>query len=325
MTEKQFEEQTARFLKDKEPFFFMVSFDKRKMLACTFEEAYSEKILFNINGVTNVPESIPPQNEIPENIEVAPFPFESYLSGFERVMKHLKKGNSFLVNLTFPSKIQTTIDLSSIFHSARASYKLLHRDDFICFSPESFIKIKDGNIYSYPMKGTIDASLENAADILLNDPKETQEHNTIVDLIRNDMAMVAKEVTVTRFRYVEKIRSVNSEILQTSSEIRGKLPETWQNNFGQLLLTLLPAGSVSGAPKKKTVEIINAVENYSRGFYTGVFGIFDGKNVDSAVAIRFIEKENGEVWYKSGGGITHNSNVKEEYVELIKKIYIPAV
>ncbi len=240
-------------------------------------------------------------------------------------MKHLKKGNSFLVNLTFPSKIHNTIDLSSIFYSARASYKLLYQDDFVCFSPECFIKIKDGNIYSYPMKGTIDAALENAADILLNDPKETQEHNTIVDLIRNDMAMIAKEVTVTNFRYIEKIRSARSEILQTSTEIRGKLPGTWQNNFGQLLLALLPAGSVSGAPKKKTVEIINSVENYSRGFYTGVFGIFDGKNIDSAVAIRFIEKDKDALWYKSGGGITHNSNVKEEYVELIKKIYIPVV
>ncbi|MEM1338131.1 MAG: aminodeoxychorismate synthase component I [Bacteroidota bacterium] len=325
MTSKQFEEQIARFLKEKQPFFFMISFDKQEMFAYTFKDALEKNILFAINGITNANGHIPTSNTIPKALEVTPFPFASYLKRFEKVMEHLKKGNSFLLNLTFPSRISNTIDLNTVFHNARANYKLLYKDDFVCFSPECFIKIRGNTIYSYPMKGTIDATIENAATQLLNDPKETQEHNTIVDLIRNDMAMIAKEVTVTKFRYVEKIRSARSEILQTSTEIRGKLPLTWQNNFAQLLLSLLPAGSVSGAPKTKTVEIINAVENYKRGFYTGVFGIFDGENIDSAVAIRFIEKNNGTLWYKSGGGITHNSNVKEEYVELLRKIYIPAV
>ena len=88
---------------------------------------------------------------------------------------------------------------------------------------------------------------------------------------------------------------------------------------------MLPAGSISGAPKTKTVSIIKEAENYERGFYTGVFGVFDGANIDSAVAIRFIEQKNGEFWYKSGGGITHQSNVKEEYIELLKKIYVPTL
>jgi para-aminobenzoate synthetase component 1 len=85
----------------------------------------------------------------------------------------------------------------------------------------------------------------------------------------------------------------------------------------------LPAGSITGAPKAKTVEIIKQTENYTRGFYTGIFGYFDGVNLDSAVMIRFIENENGRLFFKSGGGITSMSEVQKEYEELIQKIYVP--
>jgi len=320
-----FLEKTTRFLENKKPFFFIVNFDKSQMHAFTFDEALENKTLFDINGISNW-KSTKPMNSIDiPPIEVEPFPFESYLAGFEKVVQQLKVGNSFLVNLTFPSKVISPLDLKSVFLKAHAPYKLLYNDQFVCFSPESFIKIKNGHIYSYPMKGTMDASLYNAADLLMNNSKEQQEHHTIVDLIRNDISMVARDVTVTKFRYLEKIKKATGEIWQTSSEIRGRLVDNWQKNFGQLLLKMLPAGSISGAPKPKTLKIIHDAEKYERGFYTGVFGIFDGEFIDSGVAIRFIEKENDEFWYKSGGGITHQSNVKEEYIELINKIYIPTV
>lgn len=325
MSRREFTERITRFLKHKKPFFFIVDFDRNQSLAYTFTEALKKGIFFNINGTTNDANHYFHEASGPVPIEVEPFPFKSYLKEFETVMQHLNAGNSFLVNLTFPSKIISPIDLKLIYNQSKAGYKLLFQDRFVCFSPESFIKIRKGHIYSYPMKGTIDALIEGAADRLLNDPKEQQEHNTIVDLIRNDLSMVARKVTVTKFRYLDKITTANGEILQTSSEIRGELKENWEANFGELLLNMLPAGSISGAPKPKTVEIIKDVENYDRGFYTGVFGIFDGKEIDSGVAIRFIEKKNGQFWYKSGGGITHQSNVKEEYIELIKKIYIPTV
>jgi len=88
---------------------------------------------------------------------------------------------------------------------------------------------------------------------------------------------------------------------------------------------LLPAGSITGAPKKKTVEIIKEVENYARGYYTGVFGCFDGQNLDCAVMIRYLEKIGAQIFYKSGGGITTYSDVKSEYRELIDKVYVPIV
>ena len=87
--------------------------------------------------------------------------------------------------------------------------------------------------------------------------------------------------------------------------------------------TLLPAGSILGAPKPKTLEIILEAENYDRGFYTGVCGWFDGVNLDSCVMIRFIEKESGKLYFKSGGGITHLSNFADEYQEMKNKIYVP--
>ena len=101
------------------------------------------------------------------------------------------------------------------------------------------------------------------------------------------------------------------------------MPENWQNNIGSLLEKLLPAGSISGAPKKKTIEIINAAETHYRGYYTGIAGYFDGENIDTCVLIRLIENTNNGLIYKSGGGITCNSNPILEYQELIQKIYIP--
>jgi len=86
---------------------------------------------------------------------------------------------------------------------------------------------------------------------------------------------------------------------------------------------LLPAGSISGAPKLKTLEIILETETYNRGYYTGVFGYFDGINLDSCVMIRFIENQNERLIFKSGGGITMMSDLDSEYRELIKKIYVP--
>ena len=109
-----------------------------------------------------------------------------------------------------------------------------------------------------------------------------------------------------------------------SSELRGRLPLDYARRLGVLLFRLLPAGSVTGAPKKKTVDILREAENYSRGFYTGVMGYFDGKDLDSAVMIRFLEQEaGGKLVFKSGGGITFLSDVRDEYEEMKRKVYVP--
>jgi para-aminobenzoate synthetase component 1 len=141
--------------------------------------------------------------------------------------------------------------------------------------------------------------------------------------MRNDLGIVGSEIKVEKFRYVEKIKAGKKELLQVSSKITAKLPEDWRDNIGTLLAQLLPAGSITGTPKKSTVDIIEEVEDFERGFYTGVFGVFDGESLRSGVMIRFIEKVDDKLYYKSGGGITIDSDAKSEYKELCDKIYLP--
>ncbi len=208
---------------------------------------------------------------------------------------------------------------------AKAKYKILLQDQFLCFSPEIFIQIRKGIISSFPMKGTIDASLPDAEKLLLENEKELAEHFTIVDLIRNDLSMVARQVRVKRFRYIERLTTNNKHLLQTSSEITGILPDQWKSSLGDIVFSMLPAGSVSGAPKKKTCEMIRLAEGKERGFYTGIAGIFDGNTFDSCVLIRFIEHNDGKYYYRAGGGITTQSNCESEFAELMDKIYVPVV
>jgi para-aminobenzoate synthetase component 1 len=210
-----------------------------------------------------------------------------------------------------------------LFYSSKAKYKFLFNDEFLVFSPETFIQMREGKIYSFPMKGTIDASIPGASELILNSVKEKSEHVTIVDLIRNDLSMVASDVYVNRFRYLDKITTSHKDLFQVSSEIVGKLADDYQSKLGDILITLLPAGSVSGAPKPKTLEIIAQAEQEKRGYYTGVVGYFDGEKLDCGVMIRFIEKKNNRYFYRSGGGITTQSDAEMEYQEMIDKVYVP--
>jgi len=259
----------------------------------------------------------------PISLGKTPVSFEKYSAAFSTVMEHIRHGNTYLLNLTFPTRIVCELSLEEIFRASIAKYKLLYHNHFVVFSPEIFVRIKDGKISSFPMKGTIDASVPFACDTILHDEKETAEHNTIVDLIRNDLSIVSDQVRVTRYRYVESIKTADSELLQVSSEITGELPPGYESRLGDMITGLLPAGSVTGAPKKKTVEIIQQSEPYDRGWYTGVFGVFDGEQLDSAVMIRYIERDDQGLVYKSGGGITYMSDPVREYEEMIAKVYIP--
>ncbi len=173
------------------------------------------------------------------------------------------------------------------------------------------------------MKGTIDANVVDAKVKILADKKEMAEHIMIVDLLRNDLSIVSKNVRVEEFRYITKISAGDKKLLQVSSHISGNLENNWHETIGDILKKLLPAGSISGTPKKSTLEIIKEIENYERGFYSGVFGVYDGENFDSGVMIRFIENSKDGFIYKSGGGITLDSDVRLEYDELLDKVYLP--
>lgn len=319
---QHFIRQADEYGRKRKPFFFLIDFEKQKPLICPIERAAEQGIYFAIPNHHN----IEPQCALPAEpfyLHKSPMSLAQYQVGFELVQDALQKGNSYLLNLTYATEIHTNYQLAQLFQHSKAAYKLYVQDQFVCFSPECFVCIEQDRIYTYPMKGTIDAALENAEALLLGSPKEECEHYTIVDLMRNDLATVARHIDVRRFRYVEKIHRADGAILQTSSEICGHLSPDWQASIGSIFSKLLPAGSVSGAPKEKTVELIRRAEGQPRGYYSGVFGVFDGESVQSAVAIRFIERRADKLYFRSGGGITRQSNLQEEYDELLQKVYVP--
>jgi para-aminobenzoate synthetase component 1 len=305
---------------EKRPFMFMVDFEMKKIKVYPIDTMQNE-VLFDFNGFRNFENYF--INNIKPEFKHKGLNKKNYEKAFKKVHDELGYGNTFLINLTMKAEVESSFNLKELFFYSQAKYKLYYKGEFIFFSPESFIKIKNNTISSFPMKGTIDASTPDAKNMILNDKKEKAEHNTIVDLIRNDLSIVAKNVIVPRFRYIDKIESNNHSILQVSSEITGELKEQYKSNLGDLLFKLLPAGSISGAPKPKTVEIIKNVEETERGYYTGICGIFNGCDVDSCVMIRYIEKEGNKLFYRSGGGITHLSEQQSEYNEILQKIYVP--
>jgi para-aminobenzoate synthetase component 1 len=311
-----------KFGMHQKPFLFVIDFKMQENIVIPLEEVQPDEIKYEVNGKRNFTDS--PAENPPEAFLVKhPVSFETYKKAFDKVMHHLHRGNSYLLNLTFPTPIETDLSLQDIFLRSKAKYKLYIKDRFTVFSPEIFVQIKEGRIASFPMKGTIDAAIPDAEKLILQDEKETAEHNTIVDLIRNDLSMVAKKVRVERFRYIDKIQTNEKTLLQVSSEISGVLENDYSAKIGDIIFRLLPAGSVTGAPKKKTVEVILETETYNRGCYTGVFGIFDKGMLDSCVMIRFIENINDGLVYKSGGGITSSSDALTEYEEMISKVYVP--
>ena len=305
----------------KVPFFFMIDFLVEKVEIFKEDELNKDELLIGFQNFKNY--NTEEQERTKIALTVNHLDKETYRKGFEIVQKNLRLGNSYLTNYTCKTEIETNVSLKEIFYQSKAKYKVWYQDQFVFFSPETFIEIIDQKIATHPMKGTIDAAKENAAEILKNDVKEKAEHYTVVDLLRNDLSMVADAVQVDEFQRIDFIKTQQKNLYAMSSEISGKLKPEFQNKIGSIMKTLLPAGSILGAPKSKTLEIILEAENNDRGYYTGVCGWFDGKNLDSCVMIRFIEKEKGKLFFKSGGGITHLSKFADEFQEMKNKIYVP--
>ena len=383
-----------RLASQDEPFLFVINYQGDKAFIRLLSDINPEECLFDFEGRGNLSHAWKEtwkeetwkeetwkkkisEEEISETIwQIEPPLYEDYERSFNIVKSNIMAGNSYLTNLTCRVPVSCNLSLEEIFHRAKGKYKLLLRrkrtqaedkahlkeenieenlTPFVCFSPETFVRIKGGRIYSYPMKGTLDASLPNAEKQLMEDRKEAAEHATIVDLIRNDLSRVAENVRVDKYRYIDVLHTNKGDILQTSSEISGRLPEDYPHHLGEILDAQLPAGSITGAPKDKTMQIIQEAEGYDRGFYTGIMGIYDQGELNSAVMIRFIEEETSPVdfeadgeknfnasegkgdeasegkrdeasrklYFKAGGGITSKSNCRKEYEEVIQKIYLP--
>ncbi len=314
-------ESINTLVKKETPFLFIISFDGESNLVFPIDQLRQNNIYYQTPEAGNI--QILPEMPVLEFFNRNPVSYQKYQQMFDKVLNEIHKGNTFLLNLTVPSEVKCNLGLYEIFLIAQAKYKLFCNDSFACFSPEGFISIENGIISTFPMKGTIRADKPDALQEILNDTKEAAEHATIVDLLRNDLSIVAANVHVKRYRYADLVQTNYGPIYQISSQISGTIKSEFRNNLGELMFSLLPAGSVTGAPKSKTVSIINDIEIVPRGFYTGIFGIWDTKKLESAVMIRFIKKDNCKLYYHSGGGITFQSNCEAEYNEIIDKIYVP--
>ena len=312
----------------KDPFLFVINYAGTEAYIRKLSEIAPNECLYDFEGIINVKrQSLSAVAKHPMWKVYEP-DFEDFTKSFEAVKSNIRRGNSYLANLTCKVAVDCDLPFEDIFQRAKGKYKILLKDknsnrQFVCFSPETFVRIKNGMIYSYPMKGTIDVSIPDAGQVLMDDEKETAEHATIVDLIRNDLSRVAEHVRVDRYRYIDVLHTNKGNILQTSSEISGKLPSDYQKYIGDILAEMLPAGSITGAPKDKTMEIIHEAEGYDRGFYSGVMGIYDNGELNSAVMIRFLEQDGQGTFFKAGGGITSKSDCRKEYEEVLQKVYLP--
>jgi len=315
----EFATKLNAFGKARTPFFFVIDYAAKQFDVLALN-AVPSVILYQLESQSNASKAFT-YNDV--SWTKMPPSKERYFAQCDAVIEAIKAGNTYLLNLTAPTNVEFSGSLETLFYTANAPFKLCYHEHFVCFSPERFVQLKNNQISTYPMKGTIDASIPNAEAMILSDEKEKAEHVMVVDLLRNDLSMVSKQVCVERFRYVERIQAGIKELLHVSSKITGKLDEHWHENVGTIIAKLLPAGSISGTPKRSSVEIIERLEGYDRGFFTGVFGVYDGKSLDSAVMIRFLEKTEKGCVFKSGGGITLLSDAQKEYDELCDKVYIP--
>lgn len=188
-------------------------------------------------------------------------------------------------------------------------------------SPETLVKLQDGTLYTFPLAGTRPRGKTYEEDIalekeLLADPKELSEHNMLVDLGRNDLGKISKfgSVAVEKYMAIERY----SHVMHIGSTVRGEICD----NYTALnaVDAVLPAGTLSGAPKIRACEIINELENNKRGIYGGAIGYIDFTgNLDTCIAIRIAFKKNGKVFVRSGAGIVADSEPEKEYQECINK------
>lgn len=301
------------------PFLFGINYELDE--GFLIEDPMNQKdVLFKFNGVGNKKKQLTLE-KTPE-IEIFPIDFQQYSQKFEIIQREIAADRISVINLTARTHIQTTITPQEIFESCTSLYQLYIPDRFVCFSPEIFIQIEDRNISTYPMKGTIDATLPGAEDQLLNNSKEIDEHRKTVQTICDDLSLVAQEVKVKRFRYLDHLHTTTGSLLQTSSEVVGILEQDYLSHLGDIIIKLLPGTSIVGSPKDHARQVIEVAEAQTRGYYCGIAGYFDGQKLDTCVLIRFIEIDGQNLYFRSGGGVTAQSNCQGEYQELIKKIYL---
>ena len=261
--------------------------------------------------------------------EIKPlFSKEEYCSMVERAKRHIYEGDIFQIVLSnrleagYEGSLLNTYRMLRTLNTSPYMFYFSGTDVEVAgASPETLVKLENGVLHTFPLAGTRprgknakeDEELE--AD-LLKDPKELAEHNMLVDLGRNDLGKISKFGTVE----VEKYHSIErySHVMHIGSTVRGEIRD--DKDALDAVDAVLPAGTLSGAPKLRACQIINDLENNKRGIYGGAIGYIDFTgNLDTCIAIRIAYKKNGKVFVRSGAGIVADSVPEKEYQECINK------
>lgn len=250
--------------------------------------------------------------------------FKRYKNDFKTIKYHIKKGNTYQVNYTneliFKSNCKSSFIFKTLLKNQDTKFKafmpFLDRE-ILSFSPELFFKINKNNITLQPMKGTIKRAKNNKLDsslknFLRNDLKSKSENLMIVDLLRNDISKIIK-IHSLKIKNLLKIITLKT-LHQMVSTIKATLQD--DINLFAVFSALFPCGSISGAPKIKTLEIIKQLELRNRGVYCGALGMLDSSKAIFSVPIRTIVKEDGFFKYGVGSGIVYESKLKDEFREL---------
>lgn len=294
------------------------------------EEGY-DKVTKELCGIADLINNGTPEEDEGGRLlsEVRPlFGEEEYCNMVERAKHYIKEGDIFQVVLS--NRLEADYE-GSILNVYRA-LRTMNPSPYMFYfsgtdvevagaSPETLVKLENGDLYTFPLAGTRprgrteeeDKALEEE---LLADPKELAEHNMLVDLGRNDIGKISEfgSVQVVKYHSIERY----SHVMHIGSTVKGRIRE--DKDALDAVDAILPAGTLSGAPKIRACQIINELEGNKRGIYGGAIGYIDfGGNLDTCIAIRLAYKKNGKIYVRSGAGIVYDSVPANEYRECINK------
>lgn len=281
---------------------------------------------------TAAPNPVITYNQIPEDVELGEIRSnitkQEYIANVERAKEYIRAGDIFQVVLSQRFEIETSVSPFHVYRLLRTMnpspymYYLKMDDEIIVgTSPEMLVRVEEGRVQTVPIAGTRPRGTTPEEDValekeLLADPKELAEHLMLVDLGRNDIGRVSEfgSVKCDTFMEIERYSHVMHIVSNVSGKLRG------DKDFFDAFISCMPAGTVSGAPKLRAMEIIAELEDQARGPYAGAIGYlgFSG-NMDTCITIRTIIFKGGRAYVQAGAGIVWDSVPESEYEETINK------
>jgi anthranilate synthase component 1 len=269
------------------------------------------------------------KDEEPAKIEVrSNITKEQYMKNVEIAKEYIRNGDIFQVVPSQRFEVSNPPDSFDVYRMLRTTnpspYLFYFKSNDYAYagaSPEMLVSVNGGKVVNRPIAGTIKRGATDAEDAkneqkLINDPKERAEHTMLVDLGRNDLGKISKfgTVKVTDLMVIERY----SKVMHIVSNVVGELAD--DKKPLDALMAVLPAGTLSGAPKVRAMEIIDELETTKRGLYGGTVGYlaFDG-SIDTCIAIRTVLFRNGKAYVQAGGGVVADSIPENEYMESVNK------